>query len=345
MPPSKSLDEAVSIIDNGALDQIARKFPGSVVFEETDTLEHVPVGGRLLVCVFDKDGTNKTPVDETRKFHATDIVVGVNIDRAFVGPRTTCKEPSAASSKQTVYVKGMHSSARSDKFISEIMRVFNHEHYAKAVEKHPMHSAKQGSFMRGSDATKGIMALSRKNKLHTPVADDDMGNPESFVARRKVFSGRHAYKDTGTDFDTKDLRAFCEEQAPKSRTGNLCIDPVPIFFADGSKCVAYDEIRSSSAAIAVFSLRPDWVNAELGNISWPNSMSYLQMLTVGMARTDAAIEAPNFMGTAEEETEDAGIDFTAQSNKRDASTDEEGDEDDAVDSFVAKRRRTNGMEE
>ena len=334
MPPTMEHDKAVDTIDNkGGLNKICSLFPGAVVFEETDTLEHVPVEGRLLVCVFDKDGNNKTPVDPSKKFHATDIVGAFAVDRMFMGPRTVCKELSSTTSKQTAYLQVMQGSKRSQRLISELFKVYSHEHYAEAVDKHPMHKIKQTALCKNNDGKKAIMALSRKGKLFAPVAEDDDGKQRDFVARRKVFGTRHEWKETGTDYDRHDITEFCKENASKSRTGHMCIDLVPTFFLDGEKCKEYDAIRSSSAAVAVLSLRPCWTNAELGNVSFPNSLDYLQLFTVGMARSaDAAIAAPNFMDTVPEQPE-GSVDFTEANN------DDDDDTGDEVDDFVAKRRK------
>ena len=335
MPPSIDHDKAVAIINDKGLKAVGAKFPGACVFEATDTLQHVPDGPRTLLCVFDKDGNNRTPIDTSRTFHSTDVVVAVNVDRCFMGGSTTCKnDMSMSASKQSAYTQPLQGNAASVQFFKEMMRVYKTETYAAAVEAHAMHAAKQGKLLKGGDALKGIQGLARKNKLHTPIADDDDGNPRDVVMRRKVFSARHAWKETGSDYDNvMGIEQFCEDMGPKTRTGNCCVDPVPIFYADGSRVKQYDSVRGSSAAVVVYSLRGDWVNQDLGNISWPHQVEYMQLLTVTLARGDSVVTAPNLL-----DDEPTGVEFVPKRARSDSDTEEE-DEGEGVEGFVAKRRK------
>lgn len=340
MPPSKEVGRATKDIDGGGLEQVAAMFPGSVVFEATDTLEHLPVGGRLLVCVKDKDGNVKTPIDPNKKFHSTDIVIGTAIDRAFVGPTSTCKkEMSVSTSKQTCYTRPIAGSARSEKFHSEVRRIFDYDHYAKCVDAHPLHAAKQGFFKNG-DAIKGVAKLAGKGKVFRPIGEDDDGNLVDFVVRRKVFNPARAYTDTNSDFDTDAIREFCESEGANTRTGNLCVDPVPIFFADATQCTQYDQIRSSAATIMVVSFRPDWVNTDLSNISWPSRVEYMQCLNVGLARGgEVALSAPNFMDDEEPSSGPSGIDFTTNGKRESDEDEEENDDDQSLEAFTRTRKK------
>ena len=333
MPPSLEHSRAVAKINSAGLSLVAAQHPNAIQFRESYTLRHVPVGTRLLICVFDEEGNNITPPDESRNFHSTDIVVGTEISSMYMGPRTTCKDLSMTTSKQSAYTKAIPGDKASEKFFSELIRVFEAEHYAQAVKDHPVHSAKQGKFLKGGDAIKGIDALVRKGKLFTPIRESDDGVPSEVVMRRKVFSSRSAYKETGTDYDNEAIQEFCTSQ-----NGDVCVDPVPVFYADGTRCTEYDSIRSSSAAMVVYSLRPDWVNSDLGNISWPCRLEYMQPINLSVGRSDAVVTAPNLM-----DDNDNGINLTdgkARSPKRHGDPDEDEDVTDNLDEFVAKRTRS-----
>ena len=330
MPPSLEHSKAVSIIQKGALDKVAARFPGSVIFEEGDTLSHEPVGQRLQICVRSKAGAVKNPPDESAKFNESVIVVPLSIDKAFVGPRTACRDLTMTD-KQSFYTSAIPELPASRKFMEEIKRVYSHEVYAQAVAKHPMHAAKQ--IVKNSDMTKGIMQISRKNKLHTPITlSDEDGAPTNFVARRRVFGTRTAWKSTGTDFDTEAIQEFCEDNSKNGK--NVCVDICPVFYADGSKCAEYDAIRSSSAAIFVISLRGDWCSTELANISFPNSILMCQVLNVGLSRGTHEIEAPNFM-LDESEVAEAADNFAEEVDDGDSN---EGDDESLSQAF--KKRRT-----
>ena len=282
MPPSLEHSRAVAKINTAGLFLVASQHPNAVVFKESYTLRHVPVGTRLLICVFDGDGNNITPPDESRNFHSTDIVLAAEVSSMYMGPRTTCKDLSLTTSKQSAYTKAIPGDAASEKFFSELMRVFDAKHYAQAVKEHPVHSAKQGKFLKGGDAIKGIDALVRKGKLFTPIRESDDGVPSEVVMRRKVFSTRTAYRETGTDYDNDAVQQFCEGQ-----NQDICVDPVPVFYADGSRCTEYDSIRSSSAAMLVYSLRPDWVNSDLGECA-PALLTAVSLLFITTPLTFAA---------------------------------------------------------
>ncbi|MEK9528701.1 MAG: hypothetical protein VW491_07280 [Gammaproteobacteria bacterium] len=304
------INEATKLIDDGGLDTVAAKFNNAVVFEAGDTLQHVAVGTRLLLCVIGENGVNKTPIDTSKKFNETLVVVGAKSDRMYMGPRTACKE-IGPSNKQSAYMRPLEGSARSEKFFAEIIRVYDDEHYAGAVAGHAMHAAK--ALVKGADVKKGIMAKFRNRKVHTPIAEDDNGTPCEFKAQRKVFSAR-PQKKSGTDFDTAEIEEYvalaCTDTKRYERGHSL--DLMPVFYPDGEKCTSYDTLRSSGAAIMVLALRPDWVNTDLGNISWPHTVESLQLLDVCTATTHAAVNAPDFLSMSSakrvnEDPEDGGV--------------------------------------
>jgi len=322
-PANIPVGEAIALIDDGGLDTVARKFPSAVVFEATDKLEHVAVGGRLLLCVMDSNGVNKTPIDTGKKFNETLVVVGAQSDRMYMGPRTACKE-IGPSNKQSAYMRSLDGSPRSKNFFEEMFRVYAPDHYASAVAKHPMHAAK--ALVKTGDVKKGILTKCRNRKVHTPVAEDDNGNAFEFKAQRKVFSSR-PNKKSGTDFDTAEIEEYVANATADTKRYERghALDLMPVFYPDGSKCTEYDTLRSSGAAIMVVALRPDWVNTDLGNISWPHTIESLQLLDVSTASANTAVNAPDFLSMS--------------SAKRDADSGSESDSDDAVTDFV-KRRKT-----
>lgn len=337
MPPSLTRDKALDIINNkGALQKVQERFPNAIVFGDTDTLSHVQTGQRLLLCAFDENGNRRT--DPDANFPATEIVVAARLVNMYVGPRSACKE-IGKDNKQTVYAAPLAGNAASERFFEQIFAQYDKEKYAEAVGNHPMHSA--STIVKGSDVEKGVMAVARKNKLHVPIRENENGVPTEFIARRKVFSPRQKYEDSDSDFKCDKIKAFCSDEASKTGGTGMCgVDPLPVFFANGAKCTEYDSLRSSEACIMVMRLAGDWVSRELQNISFPNRLMYLQMLSVGLSQSND-IEAPNFM-----EDDDAAAspddaeDFTANSDEEDDAA--AGDKREACDdsSMVMRFKRS-----
>ena len=118
VPEDIEFDEAVELINNNGVADFARGY-GACVFEESDTLDHVACGSRLILCVFDKDGRNKTPVSEKDKFQQTSIAVAASVPKGYVGPKTACKEVGP-SNKQTLYMDALEGSSASKKFFAEL---------------------------------------------------------------------------------------------------------------------------------------------------------------------------------------------------------------------------------
>lgn len=338
MPPSLNRDKALDIINNkGALDKVRDRFPNAIVFKDTDTLTHVEAGQRLVLCAFDEHGNRRT--DPDANFPSTEIVVAAKLVNMYVGPRTTCKE-IAKDNKQTVYAAPLEGNAASERFFEQLFQQYDKETYATHVGNHPMHAV--STIVKGGDTEKGVMGIARKNKVHVPVREDEDGNPKEFIARNKVFSTRHKFVETKTDFDSEAVKAFCADEAAKTGgTGACGVDLLPVFFANGDRCDDYDSLRSSEACIIVISLRGDWVSRELQNISFPNRLLYLQLLSVGLSQSND-INAPNFMddeGASSPGGPDAADDFTEEcvGDKRSASDDEGNDDDE---SMVLKFKRS-----
>lgn len=279
-------------MNNGGLQAVARQFQGAVVMNDGDVLKHVPVNNRLLLCVFDSTGKNRTPIDTSAKFHETRVVFNAEITRAYLGPRTACKEVGP-SNKQSAYLRPMAGCTRSQHVFGQFFSVYNKDTYSDAVAKHAAHQATSG-LIKG-DVRKGILGKFRNRKVHTPIAEDDNGDPFELKAQRKVF-GSKPVRDTGTDFHTDEIDTYitaASADTKKYERGHA-LDLMPVFFPDGTRCTDYNAVRSSTAAIVVMALRADWVNTDLGNISWPNTVELLQLLNVETSSADAKIEAPNF---------------------------------------------------
>ena len=88
---------------------------------------------------------------------------------------------------------------------------------------------------------------------------------------------------------------------------------MPIYFNDQTRCVNYDEIRSAQASIAVLAFRGDWVNRDLANISFPNSVEAVQFMDVKVADAHREVLPPDFQARtkralARAEEEDQKID-------------------------------------
>jgi len=324
---------AVDLLNGPAVEAVARQH-GAVAFHEDDTFAWLTATDRVTPTVV-RNGVPYDPPDTAKSYVFQDVSVPVNVKKAFMGPATFMKDPSASSSA-TVYTAALEGVPASASFFKAVEHLFNPRTYIDAVEDNQNHMIRRAIKM-GSKVTalSMIEKIHGNGKLHFPLwhGETDAGESEylGMKMRKKVFTKSAKRMSAPTDVDeSPDVIKFLAHEREKA-AGNpdgaylVNVDMPTVYDSSGAPILNLNEYRGG-LGVATFRFMGDWHNTSLKNISQTGHLRSLNMLTVNVAGGDAGSgPQPDFLGMSGAAPAAKRARVSSESEGEDSTTEETGD--------------------